>query len=51
LPIGMLLIFGFAIRLQIKNIPVAVQDFDRSPCPNRSAPRLRRSSTQVTCER
>jgi ABC-2 type transport system permease protein len=31
LPIGMLLIFGFAIRLQIKNIPVAVQDFDRSP--------------------
>jgi ABC-2 type transport system permease protein len=30
LPIGMLLIFGFAIRLQIKHIPVAVQDFDRS---------------------
>jgi len=30
LPVGMLLIFGFAIRLQIKNIPVAVQDFDRS---------------------
>jgi ABC-2 type transport system permease protein len=31
LPLGMLLIFGFAIRLQIKNIPVAIQDFDRSP--------------------
>jgi len=31
LPVGMLLIFGFAIRLQIKHIPVAVQDFDRSP--------------------
>lgn len=31
LPVAMLLIFGFAIRLQIKNIPVAVQDFDRSP--------------------
>ena len=31
LPVGMLLIFGFAIRLQISNIPVAVQDFDRSP--------------------
>jgi ABC-2 type transport system permease protein len=30
LPVGMLLIFGFAIRLQIKNIPVAVVDFDRS---------------------
>ena len=30
LPVAMLLIFGFAIRLQIKNIPVAVQDFDRS---------------------
>jgi ABC-2 type transport system permease protein len=31
LPGGMLLIFGLAIRLQITNIPVAVQDFDRSP--------------------
>jgi ABC-2 type transport system permease protein len=31
LPIGMLLIFGLAIRLQIKNIPVGVQDFDLSP--------------------
>lgn len=31
LPVGMLLIFGLAIRLQIKNIPVGVQDFDRSP--------------------
>jgi ABC-2 type transport system permease protein len=31
LPVAMLLIFGLAIRLQIKNIPVAVQDFDRSP--------------------
>ena len=30
LPVAMLFIFGFAIRLQIKNIPVAVQDFDRS---------------------
>jgi ABC-2 type transport system permease protein len=31
LPVGMLLIFGLAIRLQITNIPVGVQDFDRSP--------------------
>ena len=31
LPIAMLLIFGLAIRLQIKNIAVSVQDFDRSP--------------------
>ncbi|MGP6156916.1 MAG: ABC transporter permease [Vulcanimicrobiaceae bacterium] len=30
LPVGMLFIFGFAIRLQIQNIPVGVQDFDRS---------------------
>lgn len=30
LPVAMLLIFGFAIRLQIKDIPIAVQDFDRS---------------------
>jgi ABC-2 type transport system permease protein len=31
LPLGMLLIYGFAIRLEIKNIPLGVQDFDRSP--------------------
>jgi ABC-2 type transport system permease protein len=30
LPVAMLLIFGFAIRLAITNIPVGVQDFDRS---------------------
>jgi ABC-2 type transport system permease protein len=31
LPMMTLLIFGFAIRLEAKNIPVAVQDFDNSP--------------------
>jgi ABC-2 type transport system permease protein len=31
LPLGMLMIYGFAIRLEIKNIPLSVQDFDRSP--------------------
>lgn len=31
LPLGILLIYGFAIRLEIKNIPLSVQDFDRSP--------------------
>lgn len=31
LPAAMLLIFGFAIRLQIKSIPVGIQDFDHSP--------------------
>jgi len=31
LPLLTLLIFGFAIRLEAKNIPLAIQDFDRSP--------------------
>ncbi|MBF2051490.1 MAG: ABC transporter permease [Elainella sp. C42_A2020_010] len=31
LPLLTLFIFGFAIRLEAKNIPVAVQDFDNSP--------------------
>jgi ABC-2 type transport system permease protein len=31
LPLGILLIYGFAIRLEIKNIPLSFQDFDRSP--------------------
>ncbi|MGB8697827.1 MAG: ABC transporter permease [Thermosynechococcaceae cyanobacterium] len=31
LPMMTLLIFGFAIRLEAKNIPVAIQDLDNSP--------------------
>jgi len=31
LPLGMLLIYGFAIRLEIKNIKLSVQDFDNTP--------------------
>ncbi|MEL6248663.1 MAG: ABC transporter permease [Cyanobacteria bacterium J06627_15] len=31
LPLAVLIIFGFAIRLEMKNIPLAVQDFDNSP--------------------
>jgi ABC-2 type transport system permease protein len=31
LPVAVLLIFGFAIRLKITNIPVGTQDFDHSP--------------------
>lgn len=31
LPLLTLFIFGFAIRLEAKNIPVAVQDFDNTP--------------------
>lgn len=31
LPFVTLLIFGFAVRLESKNIPVIVQDFDQSP--------------------
>ena len=31
LPVGMLLIYGYAIRLETKNIPLSVRDFDNSP--------------------
>lgn len=31
LPLMTLLIYGFAIRLEMKNIPLVVQDFDNSP--------------------
>ncbi|BAZ40945.1 ABC-2 type transporter [Calothrix sp. NIES-4101] len=31
LPLITLLLFGFAIRLETKNIPLAIQDFERSP--------------------
>lgn len=31
LPLMTLLLFGFSIRLEIQNIPLAVQDFDNSP--------------------
>ena len=31
LPLGMMLIYGFAIRLEAQNLPISVQDFDRSP--------------------
>ncbi len=30
LPLAILMIYGFAIRLEVKNIPLSVQDFDRS---------------------
>jgi ABC-2 type transport system permease protein len=48
LPVGMLLIFGFAIRLQIKNIPVAVQDFDRSAFSRDFISRIDASQELVT---
>jgi len=31
LPLAVLLIYGYAIRLEAKNIPLSVQDFDNSP--------------------
>lgn len=31
LPLLTLFVFGFAIRLEAKNIPIAIQDFDNSP--------------------
>ena len=44
LPLGMLLIFGLAIRLEIKDIPIAVQDLDRTPLSREFVSRL--SATQ-----
>jgi ABC-2 type transport system permease protein len=40
LPLGMLLIYGYAIRLEIKNIPLSVQDFDNSPLSHSYIERL-----------
>lgn len=40
LPLVTLLIFGFAIRLEAKNIPLVIQDFDRSQLSQRYAERL-----------
>ena len=31
LPLGMLLVYGYGIRLETKNIPLSDRDFDRSP--------------------
>jgi len=31
LPLGALFIYGFAIRLEVKNIPLAIQDLDHTP--------------------
>ncbi|MEO1444660.1 MAG: ABC transporter permease [Cyanobacteria bacterium J06635_11] len=31
LPLIMLLIYGYALRLEVKNIPISIQDFDNSP--------------------
>lgn len=40
LPLGVLLIYGYAIRLEAKNIPLAVQDFDNSPLSRTYVERL-----------
>lgn len=40
LPLGMLLIYGLALRLEAKNIPLGVQDFDRSPLSRSYVERL-----------
>jgi ABC-2 type transport system permease protein len=40
LPFATLLIFGFAIRLEAKNIPLVVQDFDRSMLSQQYAEQL-----------
>lgn len=40
LPLMTLLIFGFAIRLEAKNIPLVIQDLDRSPLSRAYTERL-----------
>lgn len=40
LPLLTLLIFGYAIRLEAKNIPIAVQDFSNTPLSRRYIERL-----------
>lgn len=40
LPVGMLLIYGYAIRLETKNIPLSIQDFDNSPLSRSYVERL-----------
>lgn len=40
LPLGMLFIFGLAIRLQVRDVPVAVQDFDRTPASRELVARI-----------
>ncbi|MFG6107426.1 ABC transporter permease [Leptothoe sp. EHU-05/26/07-4] len=40
LPLGMLLIFGYAIRLETKNIPLAIQDFNMTPLSRSYVERL-----------
>lgn len=40
LPLGMLLIYGYAIRLETKNIPLSIQDFDNSPLSRTYVERL-----------
>ena len=40
LPLGMLLIYGYAIRLETKNIPLSIQDFDNTPLSRTYVERL-----------
>lgn len=40
LPLAVLLIYGYAIRLEAKNIPLSVQDFDNSPLSRTYVERL-----------
>ncbi|PZO38891.1 MAG: ABC transporter permease [Pseudanabaena frigida] len=40
LPLITLFIFGFAIRLEAKNIPLVIQDYDRSPISQRYVAKL-----------
>jgi ABC-2 type transport system permease protein len=49
LPMMTLLIFGFAIRLEAKNIPLLVQDFDRSVLSQEYSDRLFATNLFISC--
>ena len=49
LPMMTLLIFGFAIRLEAKDIPLLVQDFDRSVLSQEYSDRLFATNLFIPC--
>lgn len=40
LPLGMMLIYGFAIRLEAQNLPLSIHDYDNSPLSRSYVERL-----------
>ena len=46
LPVVLMLLFGFAISLTVSDVPVAVQDLDRSPASRRPSARALPASSR-----